>query len=291
MNLVELFIDSGAFSAFNQGVPIDVHEYIEWIREHEEFIDTYANLDVIGDPKTTLKNQRIMEKAGLNPLPCFHYAEPIKYLEYYLNKYDYIALGGMVPISSRDLSIWLDRIFSQFICGEDGMPKVKVHGFGLTSFRLMREYPWYTVDSTSWILTGRNGALFVPKKKGGKYTYEEDPLKVNISHKSPTTKDAGRHLFNFPERERKEILEYITERGFILGESEIYDAPSKKYELKDDEKWFGKKKEGKVERIIEEGVSNCYWLRDQLNIIYFLDFEMALPEWPWAFKVKTKILK
>ena len=50
-NKVELFLDSGAFSAFTQKVTIDIQEYIAFIKEHEDIIDVYANLDVIGMPE------------------------------------------------------------------------------------------------------------------------------------------------------------------------------------------------------------------------------------------------
>jgi hypothetical protein len=143
MNKVNLFLDSGAFSAFTKGATIDIQEYIAFIKENLDVIETYANLDVIGDPAGTLNNQKIMEASGLKPLPCFHYGEDIDYLEYYLSKYDYLALGGMVPISTGDLIPWLDSLFGEYICGPDGMPRIKIHGFGLTSLKLMMRYPWY----------------------------------------------------------------------------------------------------------------------------------------------------
>jgi len=311
---VSLFLDSGAFSAFTQGIAIDIQEYIKFIKEHKEFIDIYANLDVIGNAKGTLKNQRIMEKAGLNPLPCFHQGEDYKYLKYYLDNYDYIALGGLAGnrYSTWEVFEHLTRCFQEYICDQDGMPKVKVHGFGMTSWKFMRHFPWYSVDSTSWILTGRNGSILMPRKRNGEYIYTEDPIKVNISNKSPKVKEAGKHLINFSKREQEVILEYIKSKGFKVGESEIYDAPSKDYTLKEGEKWFGKEeadsqreiieilheyipvvgwsKDKKIEKVIEEGLCNSYWLRDQLNLIYYLDFQNSIPKWPWPFKVKSKNL-
>ena len=55
------------------------------------------------------------------------------------------------------------------------------------------------------------------------------------------------------------------------------------------EKWAEKKSKNKaderqVEIIIEEGVSNKYQLRDEVNIIYFLDLEKSIQKWPWSFK-------
>lgn len=282
-----LFLDSGAFSAFSQGVEINIKDYIAFIKEHEPFLEVYANLDVIGDPKATLDNQHIMEKAGLKPLPCFHYGEPISYLEHYIKNYDYVALGGMVPISTGDLLVWLDDLYHKYICGADGLPKVKIHGFGLTSFKLMKRYPWYSVDSTSWVMTGRMGGVYVPRHRGGKWIYSEDGWKVDVSSRSPTKKDVGgTHITTFSPAERKIIESYFKFKGYTLGSSS-FRMVKESYELKDNERWCGKAVNGQreVETIVEAGLSNDYMLRDELNVIYFLDLEKSMPAWPWAFKL------
>ena len=83
----ELFVDSGAYSAHKRGVSIDIQEYIAYLQDNKDYIDVYANLDVIGDPEATLENQKIMEEAGLSPLPCFHMGEDWKYLHLYVEHY------------------------------------------------------------------------------------------------------------------------------------------------------------------------------------------------------------
>jgi hypothetical protein len=280
---VELFIDSGAFSAFTQGVSIDLDEYIAFIKQYQDIITVYANLDVIGDAEGTLVNQKRMEKAGLSPLPCFHYGEPIEFLKYYLGKYKYIALGGMVPISTKDLGTWLDNLFANYICDKDGMPRVQVHGFGLTSLKLMLRYPWYSVDSTSWVVTGRMGAIYVPKPWAKSL---DEVWKVSLSNRSPNQSEAGKHLSSFSPNQRQYVLDYIKQKGYKLGKSE-FRVEAADYELKEKERWNGKAKGDRreVEMIIESGVCNDYRKRDELNIIYFLDLEKAMPKWPWAFKL------
>jgi hypothetical protein len=146
-----LFIDSGAFSAFSLGSKIDIDEYIKFCKETDA--EFYAVLDVIGSAQGTLKNQEYMEDNGVNPVPCFHYGDDWKYLEHYCENYDFVALGGMVPIPTKKLIGWLDSIFSKY-------PKHKFHGFGLTTTRLVNRYPWFSVDSSSWIMGGKTGALF-----------------------------------------------------------------------------------------------------------------------------------
>ena len=286
-NKISLFLDSGGFSAWSKKIEIDIYKYIKFIKEHEQYIDVYAVLDDILDPEKTLKNQKIMEKEGLHPLPCFHFGEDLKYLEYYLDNYNYVALGGMVPISSKDLSEWLDNLFKNFICDKSGIPKVKIHGFGLTSLRLMFRYPWYSVDSTSWVMTSRMGGVYIPQYKSGEWIYDENSWKISVSTKSPDKSEAGKHIDTLSKQQREHIFTYFAEKGYILGKSE-FRFESEKYKLKKDEKWGGEAISGKreVETILEAGLCNDYKMRDELNIIYYLDLEKSMPKWPWAFKAK-----
>ena len=299
-NQVDLFLDSGAFSAFSQNITIDIYEYIDFIKEHMEYIEVYANLDVIGDAKGTLKNQRIMEAAGLKPLPCFHRGEDFKYLQYYLDRHDYIALGGVAQTKNPNLLMrWLDRCFSM-ICDDKGMPKVKVHGFAITSLKLMMRYPWYSVDSTSWVVGSRMGTIFVPRFRGGKYVYDENSWKISVSNRSPSQRQEAKHITTFSPAAREVVMNYIEEKGYTLGVSE-FRQEDENYELKEGERWFGKEeadtqrqlnipvvrgwsKDYIVETMVEPGLSNNYVQRDEMNIIYFKDLEEYLPDWPWAFQ-------
>jgi hypothetical protein len=285
-NKVDLFIDSGAFSAFTQKTKIDIQEYIEFIKDNLDVISVYANLDVIGDPKGTLKNQRIMEKSGLKPLPCFHFNEPIRYLELYIKEYEYIALGGMVPISTPALSVWLDGLFSRYICDKDGMPKVKVHGFGLTTMKLMLRYSWFSVDSTSWVMNSRMGSVYVPKYKNGIWQYSDGAYNVCVSSQSPSKKDRG-HISTLPKRELDIVLKYFDSLGYSLGKS-IFRKVKDSYVLQKDEKWSGKAKNGirEIEIITEYGLSNDYHQRDEFNVLFFKQFQDSIPAWPREFHMQ-----
>jgi hypothetical protein len=296
-NKVSLFIDSGAFSAWAQGVEIDIHEYIKFIKKYESLIDIYANLDVIGKgndqsneqaAKKTLENQKTMEAAGLHPMPVFHFGEPLGYLVYYIQNYKYVALGGSADKSGVRVIPWLDKCFSEYICDDKGIPTVKVHGFGMTSLHTMIRYPWYSVDSTSWVATSRFGAIYVPKYRNGQWIYDENSWKIAVSSRSPSTKEAGKHISTLSPKEREHILRYIHEKGYKLGKSR-FEKVTQLHEVKENERWSERKPKDKTAKrlleIIEEpGLCNEYQLRNELNIIYFQDLENALPNWPWPFK-------
>lgn len=201
----KVFLDSGAFSAYTAGVTIDLAEYCEYIKRNADIIEVASVLDAIGDPLATFQNQKAMEARGVRALPCFHYGEDERYLEYYVANYPYITLGGMVPINKEQLRLWLDRIWDKYLTHPDGMPKTKVHGFGLTRVSLMQRYPWYSVDSSSWVQSAGNGGIMIPELGT-----------VFVSNDSPQRKEAGRHLDTLTPVERRVFEDAINKRGFDI---------------------------------------------------------------------------
>jgi hypothetical protein len=149
-----IFADSGAYSAFSLGGSIDRDEYAAWLLRWERLFDAYANLDVIGDPKGTLVNQQALEAEGLTPLPVFHGNEPWEFLTDYCAAHRYVALGGMVGTTREGVMRWLIEAFR---IGEQA--GTVFHGFGQTNLAILKAFPWYSVDSTSWASAHRYGQL------------------------------------------------------------------------------------------------------------------------------------
>lgn len=205
-----VFLDSGAFSAFTKGAEIDIEGYANYIQKNQDIIEAASVLDSIGDPALTLENQHRLEDLGAEVLPCFHYGDDIEYLERYLEAgYPFITLGGMVPISTGPLEKWLDWLWGDFLTDDQGMPKVKVHGFGLTILRLMLKYPWYSVDSTSYVMTSRYGSIYWP-------TENRPENKMVISSQSPKAKDQGKHFDTLSPLEQEACRAEIEKRGFTV---------------------------------------------------------------------------
>jgi len=151
-----LFIDSGAFSAWAQGGQVDIEKYMNFLRPNTDRVTVYAALDVIGDWKGTKSNQEYMESKGFAPLPVFHSAiprEPYSRLEEMCEKYDYIALGGTAGRSTsvEQATQHFDRCFQTIGKHWKNGRKVRVHGFGVTQLDWLERFPFYSVDSTSWL--------------------------------------------------------------------------------------------------------------------------------------------
>lgn len=219
-NAAKVFVDSGAFSAFTLGVKIDLVGYCDWIKRNEDIvlvedgIVMASVLDGIGDPQETYENQLAMEAHGVRPLPCFHAGEDERYLEWYVANYDYITLGGMVGSSTKQLSVWLDRMWDRYLTDGSGNPRLKVHGFGITAIPLMERYPWHSCDSSSWIQSAAFGSIIEP---------EHGP--ISVSDKSPSRHDRGQHAITLSDPEREYFFNKLQEQGFTYDRlSTIYES-------------------------------------------------------------------
>ncbi len=216
----QIFLDSGAFSAYTLGINLSVEEYCGYINRNmdiirkEDGVVMASVLDGIGDPLQTYRNQLEMELRGCKPLPCFHAGEDERYLEWYVANYEYITLGGMVGSSTKQLCIWLDRMWDRYLTDGSGRAKIKVHGFGITAIPIMERYPWYSCDSSSWIQSAAFGSIV---------TAEHGPL--SVSEKSPSRHDAGQHVTTLTQIEQDKVFAMLEAQGFTYERlSTVYES-------------------------------------------------------------------
>jgi hypothetical protein len=143
MKQVDIIMDSGAFSVYTKGEVIDMDAYIEYIKEWKRYLTAYVALDVIGDAEGSFKNWIIMKEAGLDPIPIYHLHEPTELLYRYMKLTNYIGVGGVASrMTARNNKILFDNFWRRVV-DEEGMPKVKVHGMGITDVDVMTRYPWF----------------------------------------------------------------------------------------------------------------------------------------------------
>jgi hypothetical protein len=110
-----------------------------------------------------------------------------------MDNYEYFGVsktGDTGEVMSR-----LDRIFTK-LCDKNGHCKWKIHGFGITSPQMMSRYPWYSVDSSSWIKYGAYGMAILFTK--GKF------MSIGMSDRKLTLwAKKGQHYNNLNPSERK----------------------------------------------------------------------------------------
>lgn len=212
----EVFADSGGFSAETQGVHISIGEYADWVRRWNHLFVTYANLDVIGNPVQTWENQQRLEDMGLTPLPVFHTGSSWEHLERYIENYPYIALGGMVPYlrRSKDLMPWLVQCFKR------AQGKAVYHGFGATSWMVVSNLPWYSVDSSSWGKGFRYGQVPLFDMRRGRFVAAQLGDRKTCYQHAVIIRELGFDPADFADRERNDRAKIcaISALSYMLAE-------------------------------------------------------------------------
>ena len=151
-NNFDILCDSGAFSLHNRGIDIDIFDYCDYLKKHN--LSKYIVLDKIGDHPETMLNQKIMEDYGMTPIPVFHMGSPLKDLYSIVDMgYDYICLGGTVGAHRNKRIDFFNSVFDSF-------PDHKFHGLGLSDFNIIMMFPFYSVDSTTWLIAQKVGKIF-----------------------------------------------------------------------------------------------------------------------------------
>lgn len=154
----DLFLDSGAFSAFNKKSIINLQQYIDFVQTNKHLFKIYASLDDIASYRNSLNNYEEIKKQSLDPLPCFHIGEPEWVLDEYLTKTSYIALGGIAKQNQQTRKKWLDWIFNKY----PDQTVIGFHGFGIQARDILMTYPWRSVDSSSACVMARFGGICTP---------------------------------------------------------------------------------------------------------------------------------
>ena len=96
----------------------------------------------------------------------------ISQLDYWCQNYDYVALGGMVKIKTNILDRWLNNIFIKY-------PNINFHGCGVTDIKLVTTNPWYSVDTTTYLVGSEFGEVILISNKTIKRIKKNDIKLIN----------------------------------------------------------------------------------------------------------------
>jgi len=143
-------LDSGAFTAWKSGNPIELDAYCKFVESCKPEPWRYFALDVIGDPAATIKNYEIMLKRGFNPIPVFTRGECPSVLETFYETSEVVAIGGLVGTLGN----------KGFVKGIMKYIKNRwVHWLGFTNLDFVKYYKPYMCDSSTWESGARYGNI------------------------------------------------------------------------------------------------------------------------------------
>lgn len=214
-----IMVDSGAFTAWSLGHPVKLDTLLAYDLDivtrypHHEFV--FISLDVIPGSRNraptqgeihaavdeSYQNFLTMQQAlpGRTVLPVYHSGEDRYVRDRYLQHTPYICLSMNQNLPERQRLRW---------AREAMVPGFKFHGLAATGNAMLTEVDWYSVDSSSCLMTAALGSILFPM--GNKLK----PL--SVSSTSPSRKQHGKHLENMPEADF--IVYEIERRGYSVDE-------------------------------------------------------------------------
>ena len=143
---VRFLMDSGAFTAWKSGQPIELDEYTDFLDSLTFEPWRYFTLDVIGDGEGTKKNYYELLNRGYKPVPIYTRGENIKMIDEYFETSDVVAIGGLVQTKGN--KGFVKNILQKY-------PNKKFHLLGFTNHNFISYFKPYMCDSSSWTSGGR----------------------------------------------------------------------------------------------------------------------------------------
>lgn len=228
--MISLMLDSGAFGAWKRGIELPLDDYVSYVKANAKAVTSYVNMDVIPGDKgrmvhtpsaveqsagASYKNLQYLKRRGLSPIPVFHQGETFKWLERLLDDgEDYIGISPYFKSHRADVASWLVECF---MCIKKRRGYVKTHGFGMTQHDLIIKHPWYTVDSTTWVIQAAYGLVFFPQYHNGQFDYVRQPIKFSATGKAKSI-DYRRQLKYLGPIGQRAVNLFLDEVGITLEE-------------------------------------------------------------------------
>ena len=164
--IADLIMDSGAFSAWKLGQPVNLKEYTKFLDANKAWITAGVGLDVIkpGYPEDGAKegyaNWNYMRRKGVVGIPVVHVGEDLSWIDRYLDAgSNYIGLSASSIVSRGQADDWYALAWGR-LTDSRGRPIVRAHAFGEGRTDSLLRFPWYSSDTTTWIYSGqRAGTL------------------------------------------------------------------------------------------------------------------------------------
>lgn len=168
----KIILDSGAFSVWSNGGTVNLEEYAQFCVGFKQGLDSCVELNVVNldvlpgkwgfvptkqeiadSAEKGWNNMLYLESLGLKVIHVFHQHEDFEILNKLKAHSDYIGISPANDVSMAEKLNWLNKVFLNI------KGTVKTHGFAVTSHKQLYNYPFYSVDSSSWVTPARFGRI------------------------------------------------------------------------------------------------------------------------------------
>lgn len=160
----KLFIDSGAYTYTNDPKFSDytikqweshIEKYLSWAEKNKEYIFGMASLDIeflVGAEQVKAWNRKYFEpfmlRTGIPVCFVWHDEEAYDTWEQHCQRYPYV---GLTAVNNQNAESMGTAYYVNMLKIAEKYNTV-VHGMGMTRTGILTQLPFYTVDSTTWLV-------------------------------------------------------------------------------------------------------------------------------------------
>jgi hypothetical protein len=176
--------------------------YVDYVKKNHKKWHFYMTIDLERVAKNILVRHKKICEMGITPVPVFHGDDSTEYLKKYADLgHNLVAVASWRTLrNGKDqFKTYLNNVF-------DAAAKygVKLHGLAFTSPWAMIDYPWYSVDSSSWSRVAGFGGIM--------RFYDQRLTNINISDRTKV----GDHYIKLSDEPMEALAEELEAEGFNL---------------------------------------------------------------------------
>lgn len=230
---VGIMMDSGVFSyralkrsllarsKSIQGLPTEdtfMQLYVKYCKRYSHLWDFYVTVDLDLVAENNYQRHVQLEKMGIRPVPVIHGdASVADYIKRYVDRgYPFIGVGTspLLRTSITQKKRFLDAVFN--IGAKLG---ATFHGLAFTAAWIMIDYPWASVDSSSWSRAAACGSIirFNPETRRLTTVHVSDQASSVQIDNSATLKSIRRHIeaegFDWKELQTSYVVRHLYNAG------------------------------------------------------------------------------
>jgi hypothetical protein len=215
---IGIMMDSGAFSYRSwarvyrvQGKDPDailpqaqfVDSYVVFCKENQHKWQIFFTLDLEVDAERVFQRHCELEQRGIRPAPVLHGDDNIvEYMRRYADRgYDLIGLGmgGKIHGNHTGAKRYLEAGFN-----EAAKHNIRIHGLGMTSAWQVMDFPFWSIDSSSWSRAASTGCIL---------EFDELKNRIQTLHISDQT-SAKNESIELSGIMMERVREHVEQRGF-----------------------------------------------------------------------------
>lgn len=177
--------------------------YVDHIKTNCHNYELYMTIDLERVAKNIFERHFKIEAMGIKPVPVFHGDSTVDWIKKYADKgHDLIAIASWRTLRNgrEQFRRYMDAVF-----GVSEKLKIRIHGLAFTALYQLFEFPFWSVDSSSWSRVAGYGGIML---------FDPDKCRLSNINISDRATAGSENLHKLNPKAMESVKEHVTADGF-----------------------------------------------------------------------------